>query len=80
MTLAVPAEAGGEAGSWRGAPTPGAPLLHTYKDHLKETQARVLKSMSFKQGDLDPSPADHYTGFREQPRARDHRPDLDATP
>lgn len=82
MALAAPAEAGGEAGSWRGAagaPAPGAPLLGTYKDHLKEAQARVLRATSFKRRDLDPSPADHYAGSREA-RAGDHRPDLDAAP
>ncbi|KAK1347068.1 hypothetical protein QTO34_000932, partial [Cnephaeus nilssonii] len=40
-----------------GAPAPGAPSLGTYKDHLKEAQARVLRATSFKRRDLDPSPA-----------------------
>ncbi|XP_059576911.1 protein Shroom2 isoform X3 [Alligator mississippiensis] len=31
----------------------------TYKDHLKEAQARVLRATSFKRRDLDPSPADY---------------------
>ncbi|XP_054576265.1 protein Shroom2 isoform X3 [Eptesicus fuscus] len=78
MALAAPAEAGGEAGSWRGAlgaPAPGAPSLGTYKDHLKEAQARVLRATSFKRRDLDPGPA----GSRE-PRAGDPRPDPDAAP
>ncbi|XP_059535070.1 protein Shroom2 isoform X7 [Myotis daubentonii] len=81
VALAAP-EAAGEAGSWRGAlggPAPGAPLLGTYKDHLKEAQARVLRATSFKRRDLDPSPADRYAGSRE-PRAGDHRPDLSAAP
>ncbi|XP_045431153.1 protein Shroom2 isoform X4 [Pipistrellus kuhlii] len=75
MALAAP-EAGGEAGGWRGAlggPAAGAPLLGTYKDHLKEAQARVLRATSFKRRDLDPGPA----GPRE-PRAGDPHPDPDA--
>uniref|UniRef100_A0A8D0GCK4 ASD1 domain-containing protein n=1 Tax=Sphenodon punctatus TaxID=8508 RepID=A0A8D0GCK4_SPHPU len=31
----------------------------TYKDHLKEAQARVLRATSFKRRDLEPSPADY---------------------
>ncbi|XP_029460221.1 protein Shroom2 isoform X2 [Rhinatrema bivittatum] len=31
----------------------------TYKDHLKEAQARVLKATSFKRRDLEPGPSDH---------------------
>ncbi|XP_036603760.1 protein Shroom2 isoform X2 [Trichosurus vulpecula] len=33
---------------------------NTYKDHLKEAQARVLRATSFKRRDLEPSSADHY--------------------
>ncbi|NXJ78143.1 SHRM2 protein, partial [Trogon melanurus] len=31
----------------------------TYKDHLKEAQARVLRATSFKRRDLEPSPAEY---------------------
>ncbi|XP_068928898.1 protein Shroom2 isoform X2 [Petaurus breviceps papuanus] len=34
---------------------------NTYKDHLKEAQARVLRATSFKRRDLEPSSADHYS-------------------
>ncbi|XP_074069689.1 protein Shroom2 isoform X2 [Macrotis lagotis] len=33
---------------------------NTYKDHLKEAQARVLRATSFKRRDLEPSSADHH--------------------
>ncbi|XP_070461034.1 protein Shroom2 isoform X1 [Equus przewalskii] len=46
----------------------------TYKDHLQEAQARVLRATSFKRRDLDPSPADHYTGLP------DHSTDPDPVP
>ncbi|XP_036126086.1 protein Shroom2 [Molossus molossus] len=81
-TLAEPEEAEGQAGSWRGAlgvPAPAASFLGTYKDHLKEAQARVLRATSFKRRDLDPSPADRYAGSPE-PRAGDHGPDPDTAP
>ncbi|XP_072470507.1 protein Shroom2 isoform X3 [Notamacropus eugenii] len=34
---------------------------NTYKDHLKEAQARVLRATSFKRRDLEPSSTDHYS-------------------
>ncbi|XP_012401558.1 protein Shroom2 isoform X1 [Sarcophilus harrisii] len=34
---------------------------NTYKDHLKEAQARVLRATSFKRRDLEPSSSDHYS-------------------
>ncbi|KAF6390809.1 shroom family member 2 [Rhinolophus ferrumequinum] len=80
MTLAGPDEAEGEAGSWTAAlvgAAPEAAFPGTYKDHLKEAQARVLRATSFKRRDLDPSPADSYAGSAE-PRAGDHRADADA--
>ncbi|KAM5197226.1 protein Shroom2-like isoform 1-T1 [Hipposideros larvatus] len=81
VTLAGPDEPEGEAGSWRAALVGAAPetaFPGTYKDHLKEAQARVLRATSFKRRDLDPSPADCYTGSAE-PRAGDRREDPDAT-
>ncbi|XP_035873157.1 protein Shroom2-like isoform X2 [Phyllostomus discolor] len=69
------AEAEGEAsGGWRGAAVPGPSFPGTYKDHLKEAQARVLRATSFKRRDLDPSPAERYAGSPE-PRAASHRPE-----
>ncbi|XP_036883627.1 protein Shroom2 isoform X3 [Sturnira hondurensis] len=75
VALAGPdSEAEGEAGGWRraAAPAPGPSFLGTYKDHLKEAQARVLRATSFKRRDLDPSPAERYAGSPE-PRAGGHR-------
>ncbi|XP_037367606.1 protein Shroom2 [Talpa occidentalis] len=70
-TAALPAataQAGEEAGGWRaergGAPPEGS-FPGTYKDHLKEAQARVLRATSFQRRDLDPSPADHCPGAAE---------------
>ncbi|XP_074180294.1 protein Shroom2 isoform X5 [Rhinolophus sinicus] len=80
MTLAGPDKAEGEAGSWTAAlvgAAPEAAFPGTYKDHLKEAQARVLRATSFKRRDLDPSPADSYASSAE-PRAGDHRADADA--
>lgn len=80
MTLAGPDKAEGEAGSWTAAlvgAAPEAAFPGTYKDHLKEAQARVLRATSFKRRDLDPSPADSYASS-EEPRAGDHRADADA--
>ncbi|KFR17711.1 Protein Shroom2, partial [Opisthocomus hoazin] len=37
----------------------------TYKDHLKEAQARVLRATSFKRRDLEPSPAEYLPGSPE---------------
>ncbi|XP_014650995.1 PREDICTED: protein Shroom2, partial [Ceratotherium simum simum] len=50
-----------ELGRAAGA-TPEGSFPGTYKDHVKEAQARVLRATSFKRRDLDPSPADHYAG------------------
>ncbi|NXD22880.1 SHRM2 protein, partial [Spelaeornis formosus] len=38
--------------------SPDTNFANTYKDHLKEAQARVLSTMSFKRQDLEPSPAE----------------------
>ncbi|NXB24725.1 SHRM2 protein, partial [Rhagologus leucostigma] len=38
----------------------------TYKDHLKEAQARVLSATSFKRRDLEPSPAEYLRRSPEQ--------------
>ncbi|XP_053929965.1 protein Shroom2 isoform X2 [Cuculus canorus] len=39
--------------------SPDTNFTSTYKDHLKEAQARVLRATSFKRRDLDPSPAEY---------------------
>ncbi|NXL80895.1 SHRM2 protein, partial [Leptocoma aspasia] len=39
--------------------SPDTNFTSTYKDHLKEAQARVLSATSFKRRDLEPSPAEH---------------------
>ncbi|XP_006892475.1 PREDICTED: protein Shroom2-like [Elephantulus edwardii] len=46
----------------------GGSSSNTYKDHLKEVQAKVLRATSFKRRDLDPNPADHC------PVPPEHRP------
>ncbi|XP_010002958.1 PREDICTED: protein Shroom2 [Chaetura pelagica] len=38
----------------------------TYKDHLKEAQARVLRATSFKRRDLEPSPTEYLPRSPEQ--------------
>ncbi|NWI72433.1 SHRM2 protein, partial [Dryoscopus gambensis] len=38
--------------------SPDTNFTSTYKDHLKEAQARVLSATSFKRRDLEPSPAE----------------------
>ncbi|KGL94078.1 Protein Shroom2, partial [Charadrius vociferus] len=38
---------------------PDTNFTSTYKDHLKEAQARVLRATSFKRRDLEPSPAEY---------------------
>lgn len=71
----------GEASSCGGAlggAAPEAAFPGTYKDHLKEAQARVLRATSFKRRDLDPGPADCHAGSAE-PRAGDHCEHADAT-
>ncbi|XP_078513714.1 protein Shroom2 isoform X1 [Lissotriton helveticus] len=37
----------------------------SYKDHLKEAQARVLQATSFKRRDLEPLPLDHFPASSE---------------
>ncbi|XP_004401204.1 PREDICTED: protein Shroom2 [Odobenus rosmarus divergens] len=83
VTLTAAGEAEEEAGGgWRverrGAtsPSPEGSFTGTYRDHVKEAQARVLRATSFKRRDLDPSPAEHYAGPPEQ-RAEDHSTALD---
>uniref|UniRef100_A0A8C2ULX7 Shroom family member 2 n=1 Tax=Chinchilla lanigera TaxID=34839 RepID=A0A8C2ULX7_CHILA len=68
VTLAAGSAADGEAGSWRAQPgaTSEGSFSSTYKDHLKEAQARVLRATSFKRRDLDPNPADQYPGPPER--------------
>ncbi|NWI51748.1 SHRM2 protein, partial [Calyptomena viridis] len=39
--------------------SPDTNLTSTYKDHLKEAQARVLRVTSFKRRDLEPSPTEY---------------------
>ncbi|NXL42689.1 SHRM2 protein, partial [Podilymbus podiceps] len=39
--------------------SPDTTFTSTYKDHLKEAQARVLRATSFKRRDLEPSPAEY---------------------
>ncbi|XP_032475584.1 protein Shroom2 isoform X3 [Phocoena sinus] len=53
-----------EARGWGVQPAGGAPeaaFSSTYKDHLKEAQARVLRATSFRRRDLEPSPSDPDT-------------------
>ncbi|NXS97123.1 SHRM2 protein, partial [Jacana jacana] len=40
-------------------PLPDTNFTSTYKDHLKEAQARVLRATSFKRRDLEPSPVEY---------------------
>ncbi|XP_074763482.1 protein Shroom2 isoform X1 [Athene noctua] len=40
--------------------SPDTNFTSTYKDHLKEAQARVLRATSFKRRDLEPSPAEYF--------------------
>ncbi|KAM9180415.1 protein Shroom2 [Dugong dugon] len=75
VTLVGTGEAEEDPGGWRvglGAAsgvTPEGSFTSTYKDHLKEVQARVLRATSFKRRDLDPSPGDHC------PVPLEHRPE-----
>ncbi|NXA39092.1 SHRM2 protein, partial [Eudromia elegans] len=39
--------------------SPDTNFTSTYKDHLKEAQARVLRATSFKRRDLEPSPSEY---------------------
>ncbi|XP_050188880.1 protein Shroom2 isoform X1 [Myiozetetes cayanensis] len=39
--------------------SPDTNFTSTYKDHLKEAQARVLRATSFKRRDLEPNPAEY---------------------
>ncbi|XP_059993722.1 protein Shroom2 isoform X9 [Lagenorhynchus albirostris] len=53
-----------EARDWGVQPTGGPPeaaFSSTYKDHLKEAQARVLRATSFRRRDLEPCPSDPDT-------------------
>lgn len=53
-TLTCDAE-GEEADEWRSSKTSsGVSFSNTYKDHLKEVQARVLQATSFQRRDLEP--------------------------
>uniref|UniRef100_A0A8C0MU86 Shroom family member 2 n=1 Tax=Canis lupus familiaris TaxID=9615 RepID=A0A8C0MU86_CANLF len=85
VTLTGSGDAAEEAGSWRAerggatSATPEGSFTGTYKDHLKEAQARVLRATSFKRRDLDPSPADHHAGSPEH-RAEEHSTDPDTAP
>ncbi|KAK2917293.1 hypothetical protein Q8A73_004039 [Channa argus] len=53
-----------EAEGWRSTETLGVSFSNTYKDHLKEAQARVLQATSFQRRDLGPeaSVVKAYTG------------------
>ncbi|NXA27501.1 SHRM2 protein, partial [Ibidorhyncha struthersii] len=46
--------------------SPDTNFTSTYKDHLKEAQARVLRATSFKRRDLEPSPAEYLPRSPEQ--------------
>ncbi|NXG05048.1 SHRM2 protein, partial [Sakesphorus luctuosus] len=46
--------------------SPDTNFTSTYKDHLKEAQARVLRATSFKRRDLEPSPAEYLPRSLEQ--------------
>ncbi|XP_033705525.1 protein Shroom2 isoform X4 [Tursiops truncatus] len=53
-----------EARDWGVQPAGGPPeaaFSSTYKDHLKEAQARVLRATSFRRRDLEPCPSDPDT-------------------
>ncbi|KAL4695093.1 hypothetical protein H8959_000188 [Pygathrix nigripes] len=70
VALTAAGEAEDATGRWRAELGGGAqegPFAGTYKDHLKEAQARVLRATSFKRRDLDPNPADLY------PESLEHR-------
>ncbi|XP_062940178.1 protein Shroom2-like isoform X1 [Cynocephalus volans] len=77
VTLTTASKAEDTTGDWgpqlEGATgaTPEGSFPCSYKDHLKEAQARVLRATSFKRRDLDPSPADQYPGSPEH-RTGDH--------
>lgn len=43
-----------EADEWRSTEISGVSFSNTYKDHLKEAQARVLQATSFQRRDLEP--------------------------
>lgn len=55
-TLTCEAEDGdaGELRPWKISPSSGASSSNTYKDHLKEAQAKVLQATSFQRRDLEP--------------------------
>ncbi|XP_053436975.1 protein Shroom2 isoform X2 [Nycticebus coucang] len=56
----------GEGEDAASTPTEG-PFSGTYKDHLKEAQARVLRATSFQRRDLDPHPVEQHS------RSTEHR-------
>nr|XP_033804248.1 protein Shroom2 isoform X2 [Geotrypetes seraphini] len=68
VTLTGPSELEEHTGNWKSESTMNlispseSSLTSTYKDHLKEAQARVLKATSFKRRDLEPGPSDHLSG------------------
>ncbi|XP_012512291.1 PREDICTED: protein Shroom2 [Propithecus coquereli] len=72
-TLTGAGDAEDAAAGWRAelggaaCTPPEGPFTGTYKDHLKEAQARVLRATSFKRRDLDPNPVDQC------PRSPEHR-------
>ncbi|XP_068165212.1 protein Shroom2 isoform X2 [Antennarius striatus] len=43
-----------ETEEWRSTKAPASSFSNTYKDHLKEAQARVLQATSFQRRDLEP--------------------------
>ncbi|XP_030057481.1 protein Shroom2 isoform X2 [Microcaecilia unicolor] len=70
VTLFGPSELEEHTGNWKSESTMNlvspseSSLTNTYKDHLKEAQARVLKATSFKRRDLEPGPSDHPSDYR----------------
>ncbi|XP_008591200.1 PREDICTED: protein Shroom2 [Galeopterus variegatus] len=77
VTLTTASKAEDTTGDWgpqlegASSATPEGSFPCSYKDHLKEAQAQVLRATSFKRHDLDPSPADQYPGSPEH-RTGDH--------
>ncbi|XP_067315836.1 protein Shroom2 isoform X4 [Pseudorasbora parva] len=59
-TLEIPAEAVEEAAAWKTtSPSSDGCFSSSYKDHLKEAQARVLQATSFRRKDLEPVLFEH---------------------
>lgn len=71
-TLVVSSETQGCSETWKPdsgenvTASPDTNFTSTYKDHLKEAQARVLRATSFKRRDLEPSPAEYLPRSPEQ--------------